>query len=110
MATEPCTSTQSTVIRRDADDVHAKWVPRDRAIRIEVRLTEEPTGGYSVGIPDLPGVCSQGETIEEAMQNISEAFCGAAEAYLEGGGSIPWLSVVPEADPDEIQQWLVVHV
>ncbi len=109
MATEPDTSTRNIVLARRTDVDWERAAPK-RAIRLEVRLTEEPEGGYSVGIPDLPGVCSQGETIEEALQNISEAFCGAAEAYLEGDGSIPWLSQAPEASPDEIQQWLVVHV
>lgn len=39
----------------------------------------EKTGGYSVTIPALPGCISQGETFEEALENIKEA----AELYLE---------------------------
>jgi predicted RNase H-like HicB family nuclease len=40
---------------------------------------EEADGGYSVWIPSLPGCCSQGETIDEAKKNITEAI----ELYLE---------------------------
>ena len=36
-------------------------------------------GGYWVEVPALPGCYSQGETIEEAMDNIKEAI----ELHLE---------------------------
>lgn len=40
---------------------------------------EEKEGGYSVWVPTLPGCSSQGETFEEALENIKEAI----ELYLE---------------------------
>jgi len=40
---------------------------------------EEKEGGYSVWVPTLPGCASQGETFEEALNNIKEAI----ELYLE---------------------------
>lgn len=36
-------------------------------------LQAEPEGGYSVSNPALEGCYSQGETIEEALENIKEA-------------------------------------
>ena len=42
-------------------------------------FTAEEEGGYSVYVPDLPGCISQGETFEEAKENIKEAI----ELYLE---------------------------
>jgi predicted RNase H-like HicB family nuclease len=38
-----------------------------------VILEEEEAGGYVVINPALPGCYSQGETIEEALENIREA-------------------------------------
>jgi predicted RNase H-like HicB family nuclease len=35
--------------------------------------------GYSVSVPGLPGCCSQGETEEEALENIADAI----REYLE---------------------------
>jgi len=35
---------------------------------------EDPKGGYSVWVPDLPGCASQGESIDEAKKNITEAI------------------------------------
>lgn len=34
----------------------------------------EKDGGFSVWVPALPGCCSQGETFEEAIENIKEAI------------------------------------
>jgi predicted RNase H-like HicB family nuclease len=45
----------------------------------QVVFQEENEGGYSVWVPDLPGCASQGETLEEALENIIEAM----ELYLE---------------------------
>jgi predicted RNase H-like HicB family nuclease len=39
--------------------------------------------GYAVFCPGLPGCCSQGETKEEALQNIQVAI----KEYLGGDGS-----------------------
>ena len=40
---------------------------------------EETAGGYSVWVPELPGCASQGETLDEAKNNIEEAI----QLYLE---------------------------
>jgi predicted RNase H-like HicB family nuclease len=45
----------------------------------KVVLEAEEEGGYSVHCPELPGCHSQGETIEEALDNVREAI----ECYLE---------------------------
>lgn len=45
----------------------------------KVLLRPESEGGYSASVPALPGCYSQGETREEALENIREA----AELWLE---------------------------
>jgi predicted RNase H-like HicB family nuclease len=37
-------------------------------------LLRESVEGYSVSCPDLPGCWSQGETEEEAIENIQDAI------------------------------------
>ncbi len=54
------------------------------SVEYQAVFQEEKDGGYSVWVPDLPGCASQGETIEEALENIKEAI----ELYLEDGSSI----------------------
>lgn len=68
-----------------------------------VRLEEEPEGGYSAFVLYLPGCASQGETKEEAMQNIEEAFLGCIESYEEDGEPVPW-TVKLEAEPQSLQE------
>ena len=48
-------------------------------MKIQVVLEPSDDGGYTVYVPTLPGCISEGETVEEAMQNIREAI----ELYLE---------------------------
>jgi predicted RNase H-like HicB family nuclease len=37
-------------------------------------LFEEPEGGYSVEVPELPGCFTEGDTFEEALANAREAI------------------------------------
>jgi predicted RNase H-like HicB family nuclease len=48
---------------------------------MKIRVVLEPSddGGYTVYVPTLPCCVSEGESVEEAMQNIREAI----ELYLE---------------------------
>ena len=73
---------------------------------------ESDDGGYSVSLPCLPGVCSQGETEDEAISNITEAFQAAAACYLETDGEIPWLNrdEIKEIPTGVKEKWIVVDV
>jgi predicted RNase H-like HicB family nuclease len=44
--------------------------PRD----IELVFAPQEEGGYHVYAPDLPGLHSEGDTFDEAMQNAREAL------------------------------------
>ena len=46
---------------------------------LKVVLQPSEDGGYTVWVPALPGCISEGETKEEALENIREAI----EVYLE---------------------------
>ena len=48
-------------------------------MKFKVILEHQPEGGYVAYVPALPGCFSQGETIEETLENIKEAI----ELYLE---------------------------
>lgn len=55
----------------------------------DVVIVSEPEGGYSVFVPELPSVATQGETIEEARANAQEAIEGYLEVMREDGLPIP---------------------
>ena len=39
-------------------------------MKLKVALEPQEEGGYTVYVPSLPGCISQGETSEEALENI----------------------------------------
>lgn len=43
-------------------------------MKIKVVLEPQEEGGYTVYVPSLPGCVSQGETYDEAIENIREAI------------------------------------
>lgn len=50
-----------------------------------VILTPDETGGFVVECPAIPGCMSEGETEEEALENIKEAIQGCLAARSELG-------------------------
>lgn len=58
---------------------------------------KEDEGGYSVWVPSLPGCASQGETFEEALENIKEAISLYLEDTKEEGENIHNQFLVPVA-------------
>jgi len=48
-------------------------------VKLKVVLEPSVDGGYTVYVPSLPGCISEGDTREEALENIREAI----ELYLE---------------------------
>jgi len=48
-------------------------------MRFKVVLEPSDEGGFTVYVPSLPGCISEGETVEEALENIR----GAVGLYLE---------------------------
>jgi predicted RNase H-like HicB family nuclease len=50
-----------------------------------VIVHEEPQGGFWAEVPALPGCHSQGETVEELIENVREAVSGVLEVLRERG-------------------------
>ena len=44
---------------------------------------DEEVGGYIVSCPSLPGCFSQGDTVDEAIENIKEAIQACLESLAE---------------------------
>lgn len=56
-----------------------KRTPSRSRRKFKVLLIEEPEGGYSVEIPELPGCFTEGDSLAEALANAREAI----ECYLD---------------------------
>jgi predicted RNase H-like HicB family nuclease len=55
--------------------------------QVILHLAEE--SGYWVEVPSLPGCFSQGETREEALENIKEAIALHVEDMIAAGEEVP---------------------
>jgi predicted RNase H-like HicB family nuclease len=70
-----------------------KQTPRAAGRRkFKVLLIEEPEGGYSVEVPELPGCFTEGDTLQEALANAREAI----ECYLDPAEPAPSCKVLIE--------------
>jgi len=79
------------------------------AYECRVLLCPEPAGGFSAYALRLPGVASQGETEDEALKNVTEAFRAAIETYTEEGMEIPWTDEAPiERTQNCLERWILV--
>ena len=76
----------------------------------EVRIVREKEGGCSAYAPQLPGAHSQGETEQEASENIKEAVGCLIRSYLDSKEEIPWIdrSEVQPCREGEMAKWVTV--
>jgi antitoxin HicB len=50
---------------------------------------DEDEGGYTVTVPALPGCITEGDTVEDALENAKEAIMGFLEALRIQGKQLP---------------------
>ena len=60
-----------------------------RTYKIPLVLHLQPEGGFTVTSPDLPELITEGDTIEEALDNVRDAFDVVLEIYEDQGREIP---------------------
>ncbi|MFN4218953.1 MAG: type II toxin-antitoxin system HicB family antitoxin [Candidatus Bipolaricaulia bacterium] len=60
-----------------------------KVLSYKVVLEPAEDGGYTVYVPSLPGCVSEGDTYQEALDNIKEAIEGWIEVSREFGDAIP---------------------
>lgn len=79
---------------------HAVSYPEDMNAPQEVEVVFEPQseGGFTVYSPDLPGMVTQGDTMDEAAASAEEAIALYVESMRERGKDVP-LGVVRRSFP-----------
>ena len=73
-------------------------------MKFTVILEPEADGGYSVICPAIPGCVSQGESLDDALENIREAITGCLVVGRRHG--LTELVETPEIIAREIQECL----
>jgi antitoxin HicB len=49
----------------------------------------QPEGGFTVTSPLLPELVTEGDSIEDALENVRDALAAVIEAYQETGRTLP---------------------
>ena len=71
--------------------------------RITVILIPEPEGGYTVTCKELPELLTEGDSVDEALENVEDAFAATLELYEDFGHSLPESIQVSNEDVPSIQ-------
>ena len=72
--------------------------------RVPLVLTPQPEGGFTVTSPALPGLVTEGDSLEEALANAQDALRATLELYEDIGRPIPsGLVQDPQADAIEVE-------
>ena len=95
----------------ECDDVivHLDTLEGRNVYECQAVFIREDEGGYSARVANLPGVVTEGDTIDEAICNLKDAFAGAIVTYMELGREIPW-SQNPSGDwpSDCVRRWILI--
>ena len=57
--------------------------------KIPLVLTAQPEGGYTVTSPLLPELLTEGDTLDEAVNNVRDALAAVVELYEDLGKPLP---------------------
>lgn len=58
-------------------------------MRQVILIEDLEDGGYTVEVPSLPGCISEGNTVEEALENVKDAIQGYIESLEADGLPVP---------------------
>lgn len=66
---------------------------------VEVIFEPQPEGGYTVYSPELPGMVTEGDSLDDATQNAEEAIELYFESMRDRGKELPRGGVVRRKFP-----------
>lgn len=66
--------------------------------KIPLILTPQPEGGFTVTSPLLPELVTEGDSVDDALNNVKDALAAVVETYNDLGRALPRNAQV--LDPD----------
>ena len=57
--------------------------------KIPLVLSPQPEGGYTITSPLLPELITEGDSVEEALENVKDALAAVVEIYQDLGQPFP---------------------
>jgi len=62
--------------------------------KVPLLLTPQPEGGFTVTSPLLPELVTEGDSVDDALNNVRDALAAVIEAYEDRGRPLP--STIPQ--------------
>jgi antitoxin HicB len=66
-------------------------------LKLPLVFEPQPEGGYTVTSPLLPELITEGDSVEDAMENVRDALAAVVEIYREQGKALPTSLVISDA-------------
>jgi len=63
--------------------------------RVPLVFSPQPEGGFTVTSPVLPELITEGDTLEEANENVHDALEAVIELYADEGRALPSSITLP---------------
>ena len=82
----------------------------DKMLECRALVCPEDEGGFAAYSLRLQGVASQGETENEAVENLADAFRETILAYEQLGTAVPWSDVEICRSDETKETWFLVDV
>lgn len=57
--------------------------------KVPLVFEPQPEGGFTVTSPLLPELVTEGDSVEDALDNVRDALAAVIEAYQEMGRALP---------------------
>jgi antitoxin HicB len=63
--------------------------------KLPLIFSPQPEGGYTVTSPAVPELITEGDTLDQAYANVSDALAAVMELYAEQGRALPESTKLP---------------
>jgi antitoxin HicB len=58
-------------------------------LKLPLIFEPQPEGGFTVTSPLLPELITEGDSVEDALENVRDALAAVIEIYQETGRTLP---------------------
>jgi antitoxin HicB len=66
-------------------------------LKLPLIFEPQPEGGYTVTSPLLPELITEGDSVEDALENVRDALAAVIELYQETGRALPASFIISDA-------------
>lgn len=75
--------------------------------RLPLLLEPQPEGGFTVTSPLLPELVTEGDSIEDALENVRDALAAVLELYAEFNRPLPPNLIIPDVNSPVLAELVV---